>query len=140
MCVQSLSRVRLCDAMDCGTPGSSVHGIFWARIQPFFDINILWASADKESTCNAGDPSLISGSESFPGEGISYPLQYSWASLVAQTVKNLPAMRGTWVRSLGWEDPPEEGTATHSSLFAWRIPMNRGAWRATVHGVEKSRT
>ena len=73
MCVQSLSRVRLCDAMDCGTPGSSVHGIFWARIQPFFDINILWASADKESTCNAGDPSLISGSESFPGEGDKLP-------------------------------------------------------------------
>ena len=105
MCVQSLSRVRLCDAMDCGTPGSSVHGIFWARIQPFFDINILWASADKESTCNAGDPSLISGSESFPGEGISYPLQYSWASLVAQTIKNLPAMRGTWVQFPGQEDP-----------------------------------
>ena len=57
-----------------------------------------------------------------PGEWIGYPLQCSWASLVAQLVKNLPAMRETWVRSLGWEDPLEEGKATHSSILAWRIP------------------
>ena len=63
-----------------------------------------------------------------------------WASLVAQTVKNLPAMRETWVRSLGWEDPLEESVATHSSILAWRIPLDRGAWRATVHGVTKSQT
>ena len=75
---------------------------------------------------------------SFPGEGIGYPLQYSWASLVAQMVKNLPAMQDTWVRSLDWEDPLEEGMATHSSILAWRIPMDRGAWQATVHGVAKS--
>ena len=56
------------------------------------------------------------------GEGISYPLQYSWASLVAQLVKNLPAMWDTWVRSLGWEDPLEKGKATNSSILAWRIP------------------
>ena len=62
------------------------------------------------------------------------------ASLVAQMVKNLPAMRETWVRSLGWEDPLEKGMATHSSTSAWRIPMDRGAWRATVHGVTKSQT
>ena len=55
------------------------------------------SSADKESTCNAGDPGLIPGWESSPGEGIGYPLQYSWASLVAQTVKNLPAIQETWV-------------------------------------------
>ena len=55
-----------------------------------------------------------------------------WASLVAQPVKNLPAMRETWVRSLGWEDPLEEGMAIHSSILTWRIPMDRGAWRATV--------
>ena len=60
-----------------------------------------------------------------------------WASLVAQLVKNLPAMRETWVLSLGWEDPLE---ATHSSILAWRIPRNRGAWQATVHGVAKSWT
>ena len=55
-------------------------------------------------------------------------------------VKNLPAIQETWVRSLGWEDLLEEGMATHSSIFTWRIPMGRGAWRATVHGVAKSRT
>ena len=54
---------------------------------------------------------------------------------MVQTVKNLPTMRETWVRSLGSEDPPEEGMATHSSILAWRIPMNRGVWQATVHGV-----
>jgi len=83
---------------------------------------------------------LIPGSGSYPGEGIGYPLQYSWASLVAQIIKNPPAMRETWVRSLGWEDPLEEGMATHSSILAWRIPMDRGAWQATVHGVAKSWT
>ena len=50
------------------------------------------------------------------------------ASLVAQMVKNPPAMRETWVESLGWEDPLEEGMATHSTILAWRIPMDRGAW------------
>ena len=65
---------------------------------------------------------------------------YNRASLVTQTVKNLPAMWETWVRSLGWEDPLEEGMATHSSIFAWRIPMNRGAWQATAHGVAKNWT
>ena len=60
------------------------------------------------------------------------------ASLVAQLVKNLPAMRETWVPSLLWEDPLEEGMATHSSVLAWRIPMDRGAWQATVHGLAKS--
>ena len=52
-----------------------------------------------------------------------------------QSIKNSPAMRVTWVRSLGWEDPLEEGIATHSSILAWRIPMDKGAWRAAVHGV-----
>ena len=61
---------------------------------------------------------------------MDYPLQYSWASLVAQTVKNLPAMYETWVRYLGWEDPLEEVMATHSSILAWRILMDRGAWWA----------
>ena len=55
------------------------------------------SSAGKESSCNAGDPSLIPGLESSAGEGIGYPLQYSWASRVAQLVKNLPAMWETWV-------------------------------------------
>ena len=59
---------------------------------------------------------------------------------MAQTVKDLPAMQETWVRSLGLEDPLEEGMATHSNILAWRIPMDRGAWWATVHGVTKSQT
>ena len=62
------------------------------------------------------------------------------ASLVVQAVKNLPAMQETWVRSLGWEDPLEEGMATHSGILAWRIPMDRGIWWATVHGVAKKWT
>ena len=83
---------------------------------------------------------MIPGSGSSPGEGIGYPLQYSWASLVGQTVENLPAMLETLVLSLGWEETLEEGMATHSSILAWRIPMDRGAWWATVHGVVKSWT
>ena len=63
-----------------------------------------------------------------------------WASLVAQLVKNLPAMQETLVWFLGQEDPLEESMATYSSILAWRIPMDRGAWWATVHGVTKSQT
>ena len=66
---------------------------------------------------------------------------FQWmASLVAQTVKNLPAMWETWVRSLGWEDPLEEGMATHSSVLAWRNPVDRRAWWVTVHGAANSWT
>ena len=70
-------------------------------------------SDSKESTCHVGD-------------------------LVTQTVQNLPAMPETWVQSLDWEDPLEEGKATHSSILAWRLPTDRVAWQATVHGVTKS--
>ena len=80
------------------------------------------SSIGKESTSNTGDPGLIPGSGKSTGAGIGYPLQYSWASLEAQFVKNLPAMWETWVRSLGWEDPLEKGKATHCSILAWRIP------------------
>ena len=55
-------------------------------------------------------------------------------------IKNLPAMWETWVQSLGWEDPLEEGVATHSSILVWRISMDRGVWQITVHGVAESRT
>ena len=90
----------------------------------------------------AGDTGSIPGSGRYPGEGKGYPfqysgLQYSWASLVAQLVKNLPAMRETWVRSLSWEDPLEKGKATHSGILAWRIPWTV---QSSVHGVTKSRT
>ena len=66
--------------------------------------------------------------------------QHLWAFLVAQTVKNPPAVQETGVQSLGWEDPLEEGIATHSSILAQRIPMDRGPWWATVYGVAKSWT
>ena len=98
------------------------------------------SSALKESICNEGDPGLIPGSGRPPGEGIGFLLQNSCASLVVQMVKNLPALWETWVQSLGWEDLLEEGMATHSSIIAWRIPTDRGAWWATVHGVTKSQT
>ena len=74
------------------------------------------SSVGKESTFNAGDPGSIPGLGRSAGEGIGYPLQYSWASLVAQLLKNLPAMGETWVRSLGWENALEKGKATHSSI------------------------
>ena len=80
------------------------------------------SSVGKESACNAGDPSSILGSGRSGGAGIGYPLQYSWASLVAQLVKNPPAKWKTWVPSLGWENPLEKGKATHSSILAGRIP------------------
>ena len=80
------------------------------------------SSVSKESACNAGDPGSIPGLGISPGEGIGYPLQYSWISLQAQLLRNLPAMRRTWVQFLCWEDPLEKGNTTHSSILAWRIP------------------
>ena len=90
----------------------------------------------KESACNAEDTSSIPGLRRSSDEGIVYPLQCYWASLVAQLVKNLPVVWETWVQSLGWEDPPQErkDKATHSSILAWRIPRTRD------HGVPKSQT
>ena len=67
----------------------------------------------------------IPGLRRSPGEGISYSLQYSWVSLVAQMVKNLPAMWETWVQYLSWEDPLKESRATHSSILAWRTPWTK---------------
>ena len=73
--------------------------------------------AAKESTCNAGNLSLIHGSGRSAGEGIGYPLKYSWASLVAQMVKNLPPMQETPAQFLGQEDPLEKGQTTHSNIL-----------------------
>ena len=148
--------------MDCSLSGSSVHGdspdkntgvgchallylylIYISSLVRKTKIDLLTlikVNRGKESACNAGNPSSILESGGSSGEGIGYPLQYSWSSLVAQMVKNLPATWETWVWSLGWEDSLEEGIATHSSILVWRIPMDRGTWRATVHGVAKSRT
>ena len=85
------------------------------------------SSAGKESACNAGDPNSVPGPGSSLGERIGYPFQYSWASLVAQLVKNFSspnptAMQETWVQSLGWEEPLEKGMVTPSSILAWKIP------------------
>ena len=90
------------------------------------------SSVGKESACNAEDPSSIPWSGRSAGEGRSYPLQYSWTSLVAQLVKNPPAMRETWVQSQDWEDPLEKRKATHSSILVWRIPWT------TVHGLQRA--
>ena len=94
------------------------------------------SSVGKESACNAGDHGSIPGLGRSPGEGIGYTLQYSWASLLAQLVKNLPAMWETWVGSLGWIPglgrSLEKEKTTHSSILAWRIPWT------VVHGVAKS--
>ena len=76
------------------------------------------SSVGKESTCNAGDPGSIPGLGRSAGEGIRCPFQYSWASLMAQLVKNSPSMQETWVRCLGWEDPLEKGKAAHASILA----------------------
>ena len=98
------------------------------------------SSALKESTCNAGDPGLIPRLGRPPGEGIGYLLQYPWASLVVQMVKNMHAMWETWVQSLGWEDLLEEGMATHSSNLAWRIPWTEKPSGLQSTDVAKSQT
>ena len=82
------------------------------------------SSVRKKSTCSAGDPGLVPGSGRSAGEEVGYPLQYSWASLVAQLVKDPPAVRETRVQSRGWEDPLEKGKTTHSSILACRIPCS----------------
>ena len=91
------------------------------------------SSVGKEFACNAGEPGFILGFGRSTGEGIGYPLQYSWTSPVAQLVKKMSAIRETWVRSLGWEDPLVKRKATHSSILAWRIPWT------TVHGLQRLR-
>ena len=100
------------------------------------EISFPDSSVGKESACNVGDLSLIPRSGRSTEEGIDYPPEYSWASPVAQLVKNLHAVWETWARSLGWDDPLEKGKATHSSVLAWRVP-----WIVcTVNGVTKSQT
>ena len=93
------------------------------------------SSVGKESACNAGDSSSIPGSGRSAGEGMCYPLQYSWASLGAQLVKNPPAMWETWVQSLGWEDPLEKGKGYPLQYSGLENSMDH-----TVHGVTRSRT
>ena len=106
------------------------------------------SSVSKESTCNTGDPSLIPGSEISPGEGTGYPLQYSWASLMAQLVKNPPTMWETWVQSVGWEDPlpkrrEREREREKGEGRRERVRQYSGlesSMDCIVHGVTKSQT
>ena len=90
------------------------------------------SSADKESASNAVDTGSIPGLGRSSGEGKGYPLLYSWASLVAQMVKNLSAMRETWDRSLGWKDPPGEGKSYPLQYSCLENSIHRGAWLARV--------
>ena len=113
---------------------SSGISLFYFFLQTVSSEGFPHSSVGKESTCNAGDPGSIAGLGRCAGEGKDYPLQSSWASFVAQLVKNPPSRQETWVRSLGWEDPLEKGKATHSSILAWRIPWT------VVYGVTKSWT
>ena len=94
------------------------------------------SSDGKESVCSAGDLGSIPGLVRSPGEGTGNPFQYSWASLVAQLVKNLSAVQETWVPSLGWEDPLDKGKATHSGLYSGL----ENSMDCIVHGVAKSWT
>ena len=94
----------------CGKPGIYSRTCIRASLRAQLVKNL--------SACNAGDLGSIPGLERSTEEGIGYPLQYSWASLVAQLVKKLPAMWESWLQSLGWEDPLEKGKATHSSILA----------------------
>ena len=91
------------------------------------------SAAGKESACSARDPGSIPGLGRSSGEGIGYPLQYFWASLMAQLVRNLPAMRETWVRSLGWEDPLEKGKGYPLQYSGLENSMD-----CIIHGVAKN--
>ena len=115
-------------------------------LMPLFGASLVAQQVKKKSACSAGEPSSTPRSGRFPGEGTGYPLQYSWASLVAQMVKIPPAMWKTWVQSLDWEDPLEEGRATHWRR-AWQptpvsLPGESPGQRslAGVHEVAKSQT
>ena len=136
----------LWDPMDCSLPGSSVHGILQARILkwvalPFFRGSSQPRDRTQVSHIASGFFTVWATKDKFTKFSISNQHgKNTLSSLVAQTVKNLPAMWETWIQSLGLEDPLEEGMATHSSILAWRIPMDRGAAQATVNGVAKSQT
>ena len=118
--------------------GSRRYPAHWASVSSTLTGTYEASSAGRESTCDAGDPGPIPGSGRSPGERAGLVFQCSWASPVAQAVKNLPAIREPWVQSLGWEDALEERMATHSGILAWRIPMDRGAWQAATHRVAQS--
>ena len=125
--------------------GMNIRNATYIQIEaPFFKDNYL--NSISGSFLSFTDPFFFSyfsvGSEVAEGKGC-YILNHHKAKQeipLAQMVKNLPATQKTWVRPLGWEDPLEEGMATHSSILAWRVPMDRGVGQAAVHGVTKNRT
>ena len=118
-----------------GSQGKECHRIYNTLRNKRYD-----SSVGKESACNAGHHRLNPGSGRSPGDRIGYPLQYIGTYLVPQTVRNLPAMQETCVRSLGWEDPLKEGVTTHPSILAWRIPMEEEPGRLQSMGLQKSWT
>ena len=123
----------LCNPMDCGLPGSCVHESLQAgrlgRVAISYSRGSSWSSIV-----------AVVVLFNFISKMSQICYRSLGASLVVQMVKNLPVMQVTQVWSLGWEDPLEKEMATHSSILAWRIAMDRGAWWATVHGVVKSQT
>ena len=101
------------------------HAVSFSRVQKqIVCLGFPWGSAGKESACNGGDLGSIPGLGRSTGEGIGHPLQYSWASLVSQLVRNPPAMLETWIQSLGWEDLLEKGKL-HTPVF----------WPGKFHGL-----
>ena len=125
-----------------GDLSSRVEDIPWLDSGPALQMEILctlfsrtWISVYRKVLCpSSSKPTVTWSLGNIPSLGAI------WAFLVVQLVKNPPTMQETWFQSLCWEDPLEEGMATHSSMLAWRIPMDRGAWRTPVHGVKMSWT
>ena len=124
LCVHAQLCLSLCDPMGCSLPGLSVHGIFQARILERVVISFSRGSSQPRDqtqvSCTAGRFFTIWA----PGIWVQLG-PWNRASLLAQTVKNLPAIQETWVRAPGQEDPPEKGVAAHSSILAWRIPRTK---------------
>ena len=112
--------------------GKEERNFYFQEVCFILKASLTDSSVSKESACSAGNPSLIPGLGRSAGEGIGHLLQYSWASLMAQLVKNPSAMRETQVGSLDCEDPLEKGKATHSSILAWRIHGLYSPWGRRV--------
>ena len=108
------------------------------RVQVMMAVGLFCPEEQKRNSKESGQ---VQGGWNLLWDGCSvHTTQCITASVVVQAAKNLPVMWEIWVQSLGWEDPLEKGMATDSSILAWRIPMDRGAWQAIVHGVSKSQT
>ena len=129
-------RQRYCSVQHCNGRYTTLH--IWQSLQNVR--GFPGSSAGKKSTCNCRNPWFDSWVRKFPWRRDRLPTPVFLGFPGGSMVKNPPAMWETWVWSLAWEDPLEEGMATHSSILAWRIPVDRGAWQVTVHGVTKSQT